>query len=101
MRSSPMPLIAALKFGPEICEQRLPLQLAVRDLVELIFETGGEVVLDVVAEEVRQERGDEAGRLSSGNEARLVHADVLTVAQHLQESRRRSRGGRCRVLRAS
>ncbi len=68
---------------PEVAEELLPVQLAVRHQVQLLFQRGGEVVLHVAAEELLEERGDQAA-LVLGNEALLVHADIFAVAQHGQ-----------------
>ena len=42
---------------PEIAQERLPVDLAVRDLVELLFEIGGEIVADIFREERLEEGG--------------------------------------------
>ena len=48
------------EVAPEVAEHVLPLQLAGGDQVELLLEVGREVIFDVAAEEILEERGDEA-----------------------------------------
>ena len=85
------------EVGPEVAQQVAPGHLVVGDLVELLFEIGGEIVFDVAREEVLQERGEHAA-LVLGNEPLLVEPDVAAVAAAPAGSRRRSRAGRCRAL---
>ena len=47
------------EIAPEIAQHLLPVDLAVRDLVELLFEIGGEIVFDIAREEALEEGGDE------------------------------------------
>jgi hypothetical protein len=71
-----------MEVAPEIRQQLLPVQLAFRHLVELVFEAGGEVVLDIMPEEVREERSDQLPPVL-GYEARLIHAYIVAIAQDL------------------
>ena len=48
------------EIAPEVAKHVLPGELSGGDQVELLLEVGGEVVFDVAAEEVLEERGDEA-----------------------------------------
>ena len=50
------------KIAPEILQHLAPRNLAVGNLVELVFEIGGEAVFDIALEETGEERGDERGR---------------------------------------
>ena len=43
--------IGAGEIVPEVAQQRLPVDLAVRHLIELLLEIGGEVVADIFGEE--------------------------------------------------
>ena len=61
------------EVAPEPGQHVLVVGLARADLVELVLETGGEVVLHVAAEVVGQERRDEAA-LVLGDQAVLVLA---------------------------
>ena len=54
------------EVAPEVAQQLAPGDLVVGDAVELLFETGGEVVFDVAGEEALQERGRRTRPLSSG-----------------------------------
>src|SRR5215471_19573604 len=47
------------EVAPEIAQQCLPIDAPARHLIELVFEIGGEIVLDIALEEARQESGDE------------------------------------------
>ena len=62
------------KVVPEVAQQRLPVDLAVRHLVELLLKIGGEIVADVFGEE-RFEEGRDDRPLSSGTSrsSRSVH----------------------------
>src|SRR6185312_4673131 len=46
--------------APEILQHLLPGNLVVRDAVELLFQVGGEIILDIAAEEILQERDHDA-----------------------------------------
>ena len=48
------------EVAPEVAQHVLPGELVVGDLVELLFQVGGEVVFDVAGEEALQERGHQA-----------------------------------------
>ena len=48
------------EVAPEIAQHLAPVDLVVGDAVELLFETGGEIVLDVAGEETLQERDHDA-----------------------------------------
>ena len=47
------------KILPEAAQHRLPVDPAAGDVVELVLQLGGEVVLDVALEEAGQEGGDQ------------------------------------------
>ena len=69
---------------PEVAQHVLVGQLVVGNLVELLFEAGGEIVFDVAGEEVFQER-DQHAALVLGDEPLLVEPHIAAVAQHLQD----------------
>ncbi len=73
-----------LEVLPEVAQQLLVVEVAGRDLVELLFQGGGEIVLHVAAEELLEEGGDQAA-LVVRDEPVLVHVDVGAVAQHGQD----------------
>ena len=77
------------ELAPEIAQHVLPFELARRDVVELLLEIGGEVVLDIAAEEAL-EKGRDQPSLVFGIEPLLVEADIFAVAEHVQ---RRGIGG--------
>ena len=54
---------------PEFAQQRLPVDLAVRDLVELLLEIGGEIVADIFGEEGLRGRRSRAGPCPPGKGA--------------------------------
>src|SRR5690348_1303597 len=70
------------EVAPEILQHFLPLQAAVGDLVELVLEVGGEIVLDIFPEEALEEGGHDAAAVL-GKEALLVEPHVFAVLQHL------------------
>ena len=79
-----------LEALPEAVEHRHPLALAVGDVVKLVFQPGGEVVVDVLFEVLGQELVDDVtgvGRL----EAFFLQRDVFAVLQRLDD---RGVGGR-------
>jgi hypothetical protein len=76
----------AVKVFPEVAHQLLPGEFAGRDLVELTFEVGGEVVFDILAEEVFEEGDDETAAVIR-DEAVLVHLHVIAFAQLLEDRR--------------
>ena len=69
---------------PEIAENRFPFHIAGRDAVELFFEIGGEVVFDVLLEEVYEEGRDNTPA-AFRYEAAVVELHVFAVLQHLQD----------------
>ena len=64
---------------PEIAQERLPVDLAVRDLVELLLEIGGEVVADVFGEEGFEE-GRHQPALVLGDQALLFDPHIVAIA---------------------
>ncbi len=72
------------EVGPEIPQDLLPGDFIIRDFVELLFEIGGEVELDVTREEVLQERDDDAA-LVFGGQALFLELHIAAVLQHLQD----------------
>ena len=63
---------------PEFVHHRYPLAFAVGDFVELVFEFGGEVVIDVLGEVVGQEFVDDVAGVG-GHEAFLLKGNVFAV----------------------
>src|SRR5271166_6407872 len=72
------------KIPPEVPQHLLPVDASARDVVELIFEVGGKVVLDVAFEEVRQKCGDEASTIL-GKKTPLFEPDIVAILQNLQD----------------
>ena len=68
---------------PEIAQQRFPFHIAVRDVVEAVFQVGGKAVLDIAFEELRQKSDHHAPAIVR-REAALFQHDVIAVLQHLQ-----------------
>ena len=68
--------------GPERAQHRLPIDAAARNVVELVFQIGGEIVLDVSLEKALEEGGDQPAAVL-GHEALLVQAYVRPVLQDL------------------
>ena len=77
------------ELPPELAEHLLPGDVAVRDLVELLLEVGGEVVFDIALEEALEEGGDQPA-LVLGDELLLLEPDIAAVAEH---GERRGVGG--------
>ncbi len=75
-----MSLMAPEKSCPEIAQQRLPVDLAVRNLVELLFEIGGEIVADVFGEK-RLEEGCDDPSLVLGIEPLLLDPHVVAILE--------------------
>src|ERR1700722_3082753 len=66
---------------PEVAQERLPIDLAVRDLVELLFQIGGEIVTDVFGEE-RFEEGRDNPALVLRKQALLLDPHVVAILEH-------------------
>jgi len=65
---------------PEVPQEGFPVELAIRDDVELFFEAGGEVIFHVAREEVLQECGDEAAFVFR-HQRLAFDADIAAVFQ--------------------
>src|SRR5208282_570008 len=70
----------AVKVVPEVAQKLLPVDLAVRDLVELLLEVGGEVVADVFGEEGLEESRHQPA-LVLRDEPLLLEPHVVAFAQ--------------------
>ena len=66
------------EIPPETRQHVLPVAVAGRDVVELVFQIGGEVVFQIFAEIVGEKRGDEAA-LVLGNQAALVLRHIFAL----------------------
>ena len=75
---------------PELAQHVVPFQLVVGDVVELLFEIGGEIIFDVAGEKALQERHHDAAAVLR-HEPLLLDAHIAAVLQHLQD---RGIGGR-------
>ena len=71
----------ALEVGPEAAQHLVPVDLAVRYIVELGFERRREVIFDIAAEIILQEHGDDAAAIL-GDEAAALQAHVIAVLQY-------------------
>src|SRR5579875_890523 len=72
------------KIAPEPAQHLFPINAPAGDLVELVFEIGGEAVLHVALEEAGEKGGDEAAAVL-GDKAPLVEPDILAILQDLQD----------------
>src|SRR5579884_16706 len=72
------------EIAPEAAQHFLPVDAAIGDLVELVFQIGREIVFDVAVEEAGQKGGDQPAAVL-GNEATLLKPHILPVLQHLQD----------------
>ena len=70
---------------PERLHDPAPVGPPAGDVVELLLERGGEAGVDVALEEAGQEGGDQPAAVL-GDEALVLHADVVAVAQHGQDA---------------
>ena len=68
---------------PEIAQHVLPVELAGRDLVELLFQLGGEVVFDIALEEAFEEGRDQPA-LGLRDQLALVDRHIFAVSQRRQ-----------------
>ncbi|MNV27402.1 hypothetical protein D3C71_1185510 [compost metagenome] len=73
-----------LERAPEARHQRNPLFLAARDGIELVFQLGGEVVVDVLGEVAGQELGYRTADIGRA-EAAAFHFHVLAEQQGLDD----------------
>ena len=78
------------EVAPEFAQHLLPVDLAIRNAVELLFQIGGEIIFDIMAEETFKKGGDHAA-LVFGDEAFLVEPHIGAVAQG-REDRHIGRG---------
>src|SRR5262249_30681560 len=72
------------ELSPEIAKKVAPGELIVGDPVELLFETGGEIVFHIPGEETLQE-GREHPSLVFGHEALVLDPHVAAVPEDLQD----------------
>jgi hypothetical protein len=72
------------EVAPEVAQHRLPLDLAGRNPVELLFQIGGEIVFDIAPEEGFEECGHQPA-LVLGHQPLLVDAHIAALAQHHQD----------------
>ncbi len=85
-RSSAVSAIAAVKSRQKSLEQIFPRDLAIGDLVELLFEIGGEVIFDIALEEAFEKRGDKPA-LVLGQKRGLLFAHIAAVLQRREDLR--------------
>ena len=71
------------ELAPEVAKHVLPFDLAGGDEVELLLEIGGEVVLDIAAEETL-EKGRDQAPLVLRHQALLIHPDIFALAEHVK-----------------
>jgi len=69
------------ELGPETAEQFFPFHFAVRDIVEIFFQLGGEVVFNIFFEEVFKKNGNDASAVFR-NETQLFNPYIFTVLQN-------------------
>ncbi len=69
------------EVAPEIAQDLAPVDLAIRDAVELLLEIGREVIFDITAEEGFKEGRDDAA-LVLGDQTLLFQPDIAAIAQH-------------------
>ena len=70
---------------PEAVQQRHPVGFAARDGVEIVFELGGEVVIDVALKVLGQKFVNDAAHIG-GDKTTLVHLHVFTILQRLNDA---------------
>ena len=73
-----------LEVTPEACQQCLPVELAVRHLVELVFQLCGEVIFDIAREEIVEESDNQPAPVL-GNEFATVLDHIGAVLKHLDD----------------
>jgi hypothetical protein len=72
------------RTAPEVAQHASSCAPA-RDVVELLLELGGEVVLDVAVKKLSRTAVHTAGAAVLGNEAALLRPDIAAVLQHLDD----------------
>ena len=65
---------------PEFLQKGFPVELAIRNDVQLLFEPGGEIIFHIAPEEVLKERRHEAS-LVLGDQLFLLDADIVAIFQ--------------------
>ena len=84
MRRSLISLTAPMKSIQNSCQHLLPVDFAVGNAVELLFQVGGEIVFDIALEKALQE-SDHHAALVLRHQPLLVDAHIAAVLQHLQD----------------
>src|SRR5207244_6526173 len=72
------------KIPPEVPQHFLPVDASAGDVVELVFEVGGKVVLDIALEKARQKCGNQAPSIL-GNKPPLFEPDIIAILQDLKD----------------
>src|SRR6185437_15127872 len=72
------------ELQPELAQHLLPVGAPARDIVELVLQIGGEIVLHQPVEEACEKGGDETAAILR-HEALLVDLDVVAVLQDLDD----------------
>ena len=72
------------EIPPEIAQHLLPIDASAGHVVELVFEVGGEIVLDIALEKARQKGGDEPPAVLR-HKAPFFEPDIGAVLQDLQD----------------
>ena len=84
---------------PEVPQEGFPIELAVRDDVELFFQAGGEIVFHIARKEVLEEGGDEAA-LVLWHQRLAFDADIAAVFQRRHGGRVGRRAADAEFLKA-
>src|SRR5579863_8842737 len=72
------------EVAPEIAQYLLPVDPPARDVVELVFQIGGEIVFDIALEKAGEESGHQPATVLR-YEAALVEPHVIAILQNLND----------------
>ena len=71
---------------PEFVQHNLVIHPVCRNFIQLVFQIGGEIVLNIAFKKVRQEGRDETPHIFR-NETAIIKPDITTVLQHGENRR--------------
>ena len=69
------------EFAPELVQHAAPFDTAAGNIIQLVFQVGGEIVLDVAVEEIFQEGGDHPAAVL-GHKTAVLEAHIVPFLQH-------------------
>ncbi len=76
----------ALERSPEVFQESLPFPFAERNVIQIIFHVGGELVIDILVKELHQETNDFTAEIL-GEEGPFDQPDIFTLHQGVHRGR--------------